>query len=106
MDFIDANTVLKFVVVLLVLVFLASIAAAVFTQYIFLHPPALVLWISRHWPGRTQGEEFMRDLGRGIRDTRKHSLSIWFVRISAIIMAIVATFLILWILGLHRILTN
>ena len=100
MNIIYPNTVLISVLVLLVLLFIGSIAVAISPQYVLSHFPKLFFWISRHWPGMKEGREFNRELGKelGISDARKQSLSICFVRIAAIIITLAAVFPLWWVL--------
>jgi hypothetical protein len=91
----------------LVLLFLASIAVAIFPQYLLYllsgWPSKLYLKMKRSLPYFiTSGWEMWEEIFSGISDSRRISLAIWLYRIFAIIVAIVAAFFIAWILGLHR----
>ena len=95
----NADIVLIVVMVLLALLFLASIAFAVFPQYPLLWCSKWDLWMKKRLPEIiVAGEEIYKELGRGISGSRKHTLSIWSVRIAAIIIALAAAFSLWWIL--------
>lgn len=96
-----ANAVLIGAVVFLIAILFGSIAVAISPQYVFshFHLPKLFLWINKHWPGVKEGKEFMEELAKDLRVARTPSpaVSIWFLRISAIVMALGAAFSLWWI---------
>jgi hypothetical protein len=88
--------------VLMIAVFFASIAAAIYTQYfinLLIKGPAS--WFSkskRHIPGMFLiGDEMMTEMGKNISEPKKQSLSFWIIRILAIEMATVAVFFIIFL---------
>jgi hypothetical protein len=92
----------------LVLLFLASIVVAIFPQYLLYllsgWPSKLYLKMKRSLPYFiTSGWEMWEEICSRISDSRRISLAIWLFRIFAIIVAIILGFLLIWILGLHRI---
>jgi uncharacterized membrane protein len=104
MDTDNTNVILISVSVLLILLFLVSTAVAVFTRYLLSRPNTLYLRIKKRLPKiMVAGEEVYKEMGRGISETRRHSLSIWSVRIAAIIIALAAAFCLWWILSPHNI---
>lgn len=95
----NADIVLIIVTVLLALLFLASTAVAIFTRYLLSRPNTLYLRVKKRLPKiMFAQEEMIKELGKGMSETRKYSFSIWFVRILAIIIALAAAFSLWWIL--------
>ena len=89
--------------VLMVVVFFASIAAAIYTQY-FINllskgSGSRNSKIKNHIPGIfLTGDEMMTETGEDISEPEKQSLSFWIIRILAIEMATVAVFFIIFLI--------
>ena len=88
--------------VLMIVVFFASIAAAIYTQYFInllsKEPRNRYSKTKNLTPGISlTGDEMMVETGKDVTGPKKQSLSIWIIRILAIEMATVAVFFIIFL---------